>query len=250
MRVEHTVAAPTADRARIESGRCRYLIRNPNSHEILRAQSLGLDVTRKMLSAELQRACRLHDEVERLASARGAAQVEAQERAPYRMRSYAVLRSPSVYAFTPVALFCCAVPCRLGYSFLSLVDTSCASRCAAQLLQCRSVGRGYTMRHARAHTTWGMARSIERCTLCAARCVDVCRMPYALCYTFITCCLPSYNRQHATCNRRHATCNRRCACSILRTRCTARNELLTLRSVAEQNRALQHQIEVCVCRSC
>jgi hypothetical protein len=101
------------------------------------------------------------------------------------------------------------------------------------------------MRHARAHTTWGMARSIQRCTLRAARCVDVCRMPYALCFTFITCCLPSYNRQHATCNRRQATCNRRCACSILRTQCTARNELLTLRSVAEQNRALQHQIEVC-----
>ena len=142
---------------------------------------------------------------------------------------------------------CSAVRYRAAWDTrsFSLVDPSCASRCAAQLLQCRSVGRGYTMRHARAHTTWGMARSIQRCTLRAARCVDVCRMPYALCFTFITCCLPSYNRQHATCNRRQATCNRRCACSILRTRCTARNELLTLRSVAEQNRALQHQIEVC-----
>ena len=146
MRVEHTVAAPTADRARIESGCCRYLIRNPNSHEILRAQSLGLDVTRKMLSAELQRACRLHDEVERLASARGAAQVEAQERAPYRVRSYAVLPSPSMYSFNPPYS---AVRYRADWDTcsFSLVDLSCASRCAAQLLQCRSVGRGYTMRH-------------------------------------------------------------------------------------------------------
>ena len=52
------------------------------------------------------------------------------------------------------------------------------------------------------------------------------------------------NIQQAACNMQQTTCDTRCACSILRTECTARNELLTLRSVAEQNRALQHQIEV------
>ena len=211
MRVEHTVAAPTADRARIESGRCRYLIRNPNSHEILRAQSLGLEVTRKMLSAELQRACRLHDEVERLASARGAAQVEAQERAPYRVRSYAVLRSPSVYAFTPVALFCCAVPCRLRYSFLF------SSRSELRQPMCRaaspmSLGRE-RLHHAapcgmRARIQHGVWRGQLNVVLCALHVVlmyAVCRMLYATRSSHAACRHTTGSMQHATDDRQHAT---------------------------------------------